>query len=399
MPVTDGKMTAPLGVKAVANFFGVAADVATVCKASMINKWAKHKPTGISPNSPAKPASPHDTSGGYWWAVKLESVVPTNIHNHSFDYKSPTDSGFKRLEEFVGYDHSATPNLDVECSMTPRSASGEGDTLNPELSYSDFATFPIPSANQFGVDYITVFAELLGIDSTDPKVVFKNVYPVCIFDDWMCVMPYYPIIRPEESRTKPLSDGSAWYRFFILDLESLNGAIPGGITDGRHSVTLGVALKLSGESITGIDFSGEWQEVRNTWSDRIFPLPSFTGKVFNVKTPIVAPPAALILNNAEHSVRALWYSAMFPTSTEDIPLQVRVSIICNYGSSSFTATYDANPKDTVIQIKEANWADFGITPAAGTRYTFTGTARTSVDGTHWISGTGVTLTFLYYENV
>ncbi len=395
-------ITAPVGLKSVAEFFGVASDVAAVCTASMINKWAKYKPTGIDPTNPATPSSTADTVDGYWWGVHLESRSPTQIHSHSFDYDKPS-TGFKRLAEFAGYMHAAEPNLDVECSRTPKSASGEGDTLNPKNYYDTFATFSAPvSANQFGVDYIAIFADLLGITASDPKAVFQYVYPVCIFDDWMCVMYYYPEISPYPSRTVPLSDGTAWYNFFALDLAALNEAITGGITDGEHNITLGVILKLADQ--TGIDFSsnpdysGAWQEVKDTWYDRIFPMRSFTGKVFNVKAPVVVPTAQLSFNYAMSSVRALFFSVRFPSSTEDIPLQVRVTISCNYGSGIYTMTFDANPKDSYGPSFSVNWEEFGIIPAAGTRYTFTGTVQASADGTEWKSGTGATLTYVYYES-
>ena len=392
MPVSEGYISEPIGLKSVADFFGTAYDVAAVCTSSIINKWSKRKPTGISPTSPATPSSTHDTANGYWWAVKLESTKPTGIHTHAFDYKKPGASDFKRLAEFNGYKHAASPNFDVSCGMTPKSADADGDTLNANLVYDTFATFPIPSAEQYGIDYITVFQNALGLISSDPLTIFQNVYPVCVVDGWMCVMPYYALAPASGIRTKALSDGSKWYRFFLLDLKSLNETVTGGLTTGEHTFTLGVIVRHNGTNAP--DYSGVWQQVKDTWADEIFPMRSFVGKVFRVLVPQTAPPATLSISGGTSS--GFDYSHTFRTSTADIPLRVRVSMRCNLGTSQVTVTYDANPKDQFSLIRTATWADFGIAaPVVGTRYTVTGTIQTSVDGETWVGGTGASFTVTY----
>lgn len=48
MPVTNNKVTSPIGLKAVANLLGVTSDLASVCTANSINKWSRNKPVGIT---------------------------------------------------------------------------------------------------------------------------------------------------------------------------------------------------------------------------------------------------------------------------------------------------------------------------------------------------------------
>lgn len=391
MPIDNGYITAPIGLADVAAFFGTAKDVAAVCTSPAIKKWSKHKPTGVNPDDPATPSSTDTPGTGYWWAVKLESTVPKSIHWHTFDYKKPTADSFKRLAEFAGYSHSAEPNFDVTCSMTPKSGSSDGDTLNTNLIYDSFATFPIPSAEQFGIDYIDVFRDCLGLVTNNPLTIFQNIYPVCVVDDWMCVMPYYAIAQVGGSRTEALSDGSKWFRFFLLDLKSLNNTVPGGLTTGEHTFTLGVIVRHNGANAPKYD--GSWQEVQNTWADEIFPMRSFVGQVFRVLVPQTAPPATLHISGGTSA--GFLYSHSFNTSSEDIPLRVRVSLRLNYGTNQVTATYDANPKDQFSQARTATWADFGVIPTVGTRYIVQGTIQTSVDGETWVSGTGATFTVTY----
>lgn len=391
MPIDNGHITAPIGLASVAAFFGTAKDVASVCTSPAINKWSKRKPTGINPTDPATPSSTDTPGTGYWWAVKLESTAPKSIHSHTFDYKKPTATGFKRLAEFAGYSHLAEPNFDVTCSMTPKSGGSDGDTLNTNLTYDSFATFPIPSAEQFGIDYIDVFRDCLGLVTNDPLTIFQNIYPVCVVDDWMCVMPYYALAQVGSGRTKALSDGSKWFRFFLLDLKSLNNTIPGGLTTGEHTFTLGVIVRHNGANAP--EYDGSWQEIQNTWTDEIFPLRSFVGKVFRILVPQAAPPATLSIGGG--GTEGFLYSHSFKTSSADIPLRVRVSMRLNYGTNQVTVTYDANPKDQFSQIRTATWADFGVIPSVGTRYVVQGTIQTSVDGDTWVDGTGATFTVTY----
>lgn len=391
MPIDNGYITAPIGLAGVAAFFGTAKDVAAVCTSPAIKKWSKRKPTGVNPDDPGTPSSTDTPGTGYWWAVKLESTAPKSIHWHTFDYKKPTADSFKRLAEFAGYSHSAEPNFDVTCSMTPKSGGSDGDTLNTNLIYDSFATFPIPSAEQFGIDYIDVFRDCLGLVTNNPLTIFQNIYPVCVVDGWMCVMPYYPFAPVGGSRTKALSDGSKWFRFFLLDLKSLNNTVPGGLTTGEHTFTLGVIVRHNGANAP--EYDGSWQEVQNTWTDEIFPMRSFVGQVFMVLVPQTAPPATLHISGGTSA--GFLYSHSFNTSTEDIPLRVRVSLRLNYGTNQVTATYDANPKDQFAQARTATWADFGVIPTVGTIYTVQGTIDTSVDGETWVRGTGATFTVTY----
>lgn len=384
MPIDNGHITAPIGLATVAAFFGTAKDVASVCTTSIINKWAKYKPTGFNPTDPATPSNTHNKPFGYWWAVKLESTIPSNIHSHTFDYKKPTADSFKRLAEFAGYKHDAQPNLDVECQYV-------GQTLNAGLQYDTFANFSIPTAEQYGIDYITVFKDLLGLTSDDPKTVFSNIYPVCFFDDYMCVMPYRSIVGGTAS-VKALSDGTVWNRFFTLNLNALHNTIPGGITKGSHKITLGVIVRHNGTNAPAYD--GSWQEVQNTWADEIFPMKSLVGQVFKVDIPQPAPTATLHLTFGNNGIS---WTYSFDV-TDDIPLLVQVTISKwenGAAGASVTKEVDANPNNSFAPIRTITWREFGITPIIGANMEFRGTIRTSGADGSWTTGTGATVSGTY----
>ena len=384
MPISEGYITEPIGLKALADYFDTARDVAAVCKASGINKWSKRKPTGINPSSPAVPSSTHDKTNGYWWAVQLESLKPTNIHSHAFAYKEPTSDGFKRLAEFSGYKQAAEPNLVCEMQY-------DGQTLNAKLAYDIFADFPIPSAEQYGIDYIEVFRELTGSSASATKQeIFNHIYPVCVFDNYMCVMPYSKIVAVGENPCKPLCVGTEWSRFYLLDLSSLHKALAsdGGITPGNHTISLGVIVNHN-SIMNAPAYDGTWQEVQNTWVDEIFPVRDCVGKVFKVTVPETAPAAKLDISGI--ALGGVNYGVTFPTSTKDLSVHVRVTITETTSKKVATAEFYQNPKDNFGLARQIPWSDFDIQiPTEGTLYEFKGTVQTSIDDKEWTTGTGDT---------
>ncbi len=139
MPITtDGKMTAPLGVKAVANYFGVSTDVFSACTAGTINKWAKHKPIALASmglaDTPASLTADDKKAANYGLtAVSARSNskadLPEKIQlvcgeNGTWTYTKPVEgTDWARLDDFlnpdgyktiVGYD----PDAEAPCKET-----------------------------------------------------------------------------------------------------------------------------------------------------------------------------------------------------------------------------------------------------------------------------------------
>ena len=122
--VTDGKITAPVGLASTANFFGVASDVMTVCQASAINKWAKYKPIALTSmgktDTPASLTEAQRKAADYGLVVTTatssgKTGLPTAFKavtgsNAAWAYKARTaGTDYARLDDFVGYDNATSP--------------------------------------------------------------------------------------------------------------------------------------------------------------------------------------------------------------------------------------------------------------------------------------------------
>lgn len=134
MPVLVGKVTAPVGLAPVANLLGVAADAASVCTASMLNKWSMAKPVGVTTYNQKASTTFADTPGakpdnlpfgGIWVKEAHASGIPATKGQWpeyasavkaavgcGWDYAKPVvGTDWMRLSDFVGYDQNAIPPI------------------------------------------------------------------------------------------------------------------------------------------------------------------------------------------------------------------------------------------------------------------------------------------------
>lgn len=151
MPVTtDGKMTAPLGVKAVANYFGVATDTFSACTAGAINKWAKHKPIALASmglaDTPASLTAAQKKAANYGLTYKTayatsKAYLPEKIaevcgENGTWTYTKPVEgTDWARLDDFLNPDEwekgKTIVGYDAEC---------EGMCVNFDLGNTEYRT-------------------------------------------------------------------------------------------------------------------------------------------------------------------------------------------------------------------------------------------------------------------
>lgn len=183
MPVTiDGKMTAPLGVKAVANYFGVSTDVFSACTAGAINKWAKHKPIALASmglvDTPVSLRADQKKAANYGLTYKSavaadDSELPTAIaevcgENGMWTYTKPVANfDWARLDDFLnpdgwadktGYDPDATaPCVSSNIETTFRTTN-VGAVLDVFLTGRDAASYP----GQLHFNEMGIFDEALG---------------------------------------------------------------------------------------------------------------------------------------------------------------------------------------------------------------------------------------------
>ena len=174
--VTDGKITAPVGLASTANFFGVASDVMTVCQASAINKWAKYKPIALSSmgktDTPASLTEAQRKAADYGLTYKYahaasKSELPDKIDevcgdNGSWTYTKPVSgTDYARLDDFAnpndwtgkaGYYHnSQAPCESTELTTTKYDATSPKDIYVTFVDGMTAASLGQLCLNEFGI--------------------------------------------------------------------------------------------------------------------------------------------------------------------------------------------------------------------------------------------------------
>lgn len=162
MSVSNGKIIAPVSIEDVKTILGETSnDLATLCKSSKINMWAKYKPTihpSLFSNDWYKA-----TDGNYGFDIKIENakqnwkdlVAEYSKFNNGYSniYNHPTggENSPYRLGDFRGYFHNANP--EVSDYLTTSVFIRESDTnqllvnYHPvsvdgsQISYFEFAVF------------------------------------------------------------------------------------------------------------------------------------------------------------------------------------------------------------------------------------------------------------------
>lgn len=122
MALANGKITAPVSIDDLKNLFGEpSGDLATLCKSSKINVWAKYKPT-VYP-SPFPDDWYKSKNGNYglnitvdnrvssWSALVAEYSKANNGYSNIYNRPSGGASSPFRLGDFRGYNHKAKPEI------------------------------------------------------------------------------------------------------------------------------------------------------------------------------------------------------------------------------------------------------------------------------------------------
>lgn len=128
MGYSNGKCYAPISpddVRAVINENSY--DVATLCMSLKTNKWSYHKPIVYPSYGLLTEAqfigTTEDINNGYYCGVRMAPAQGAigGLHDVDYSYKRPGADDWKRLTDFDGYDHKATPR--------------ESAMLSPSLQY------------------------------------------------------------------------------------------------------------------------------------------------------------------------------------------------------------------------------------------------------------------------
>lgn len=162
MSVSNGKITAPVSIDDVKTVLGESSnDLATLCKSSKINMWAKYKPTVYPSPFPDDWYKAKDGNYGInitvnnaksnWTDLVAEYSKTNNGYTNIYNRPTGGASAPYRLGDFRGYFHSANP--EVKDYLTTSVFIRDSDTnqilteYNPvsvdglQISYFDFAAF------------------------------------------------------------------------------------------------------------------------------------------------------------------------------------------------------------------------------------------------------------------
>lgn len=111
---SNGKITAPIATDDVSEVLGVNNhDVATLCRSTQINKWAKYKPEAIGTYEDIALAQRKSNNFGlvaqsaYTSVDNFITAVKNGTFNGGWDYTQVADGDWGRLTDFDGYNHNA----------------------------------------------------------------------------------------------------------------------------------------------------------------------------------------------------------------------------------------------------------------------------------------------------
>lgn len=112
---SNGRITAPVNTDDVAATIGQSSsDVATLCLSDKINKWAKYKPEATGTMQTLTLTLRQRNNFGLVPSVKYQginafiSALEDGTYNGGWTYIKPNANQWKRLDDFVGYNHKAT---------------------------------------------------------------------------------------------------------------------------------------------------------------------------------------------------------------------------------------------------------------------------------------------------
>lgn len=122
MALANNKITAPVSIDDLKNLFGEpSGDLATLCKSSKINVWAKYKPTVYPSPFPDDWYKSKDGNYGLnitvdnrvssWSALVAEYSKANNGYSNIYKRPSGGATSPYRLGDFRGYNHKAKPEI------------------------------------------------------------------------------------------------------------------------------------------------------------------------------------------------------------------------------------------------------------------------------------------------
>lgn len=403
MPVSGGKVTAPVGLAPVANLLGTAADAASICTASVLNKWSKAKPAGVTTYNrkasttfadsySAKPDLPF---GGIWVKEAQASGIPATEGQWpeyaaavkeavecGWDYAKPVvGTDWMRLTDFVGYDQNATPpiqpigviqnkKLNWDCTTQKSLDYQMATASNTWVGLSDFAAIE-PNRTLY-------MALALGDTASSTEDIDETWSTITNIDK--LVFATAPLT---EGGVIKLVPGDAW--------KSLRGT-------SRRAYLVAVALNASQISALGTKLTSgtpvtPW-EIDTGSSVVIYPLPfddrASAWFVLKFEAGSTAPVATVTIGGATSTAVTVSYTLASTPSADTV---VSITVSPASGGQSVTKTVTQKAGTTATRAQSFNFADMGlmVTPGQKVKLTASVTTRFSTEPeSAAVAGTGDT---------
>lgn len=382
MPVSGGKVTAPVGLASVANLLGVAADVASVCTASMLNKWSWAKPAGVTTyNQKASttfsdsPSAKADNLpfGGIWIKEAHASGIPATegqwpeyaaavkaAVSCGWDYAKPVaGKDWMRLSDFVGYDQNALPpiqpigaiqnkKLTWDCTTQKSLAYLTSSGGNTWVGLSDFAA--IESSR-------TLYMALALGDTASSTEDIDSTYGTITSIDKL-VFATAPLTEVGVIKLVP---GDAWKS---LRGTSRRAYLVAVALNDRQIAALGTKL-TSGTPVT------PW-EIDTGSSVVIYPLPfddrSSAWFILKFEAGSTAPVAAVTIGSATETAVTVSYTL---ASTPSADIVVSITVSPESGGQSVTKNVTHKAGTTATRAQSFAFADMGLLVASGQKVRLT----------------------------
>lgn len=404
MPVSGGKVTAPVGLAPVANLLGVAADAASVCTASMLNKWSYAKPVGVTTyNRKASTtfADSHSAKpdnlpfGGIWVKEAQASGIPATEGQWpeyaaavraavecGWDYAKPVVGvDWMRTGDFIGYDQNAIPpiqpigviqnkKLNWDCTTQKSLDYQVAGASNTWVGISDFAA--IESGR-------TLYMALALGDTASSTEDIDDTWDTITNIDKL-VFATAPLT---EGGVIKLVPGDAW--------KSLRGT-------SRRAYLVAIALNSSQIAALGTKLTSgtpvtPW-EIDTGSSVVIYPLPfddrSSAWFILKFEAGSTAPVATVTIGSATSTAVNVTYTL---ASTPTADTVVSITVTPASGGRSITKNITQKAGTTTTRAQSFAFADMGllVTPGQKMKFTATVTTRFSTEPeSAVVAGTGDT---------
>ncbi len=299
----NGRITAPVNTDDISATLGVAShDVATLCTSDRINRWSKYKPIrdGSYTTLPAASfeGTAADKAEGIVFGLKCATPVSrlTGIHECDFSYVGkPGDGDWKRMTDFVGYDHNAGPLPTAALTEWVYIDIG-GNAVNITFSFANGINGTGKPSNQRAVSVDDI---IKATDSSSSTARLSAYYPcACVMlrgTNWLRCLdsgPNAEIERPGTSGTivpggksgqtltSDGTDSGSWLADWDLPLASL--LKKAGVTSPNNKESVTVSICFLPRVVfpgTGLNLT-DWVALRENvlYYTRAFGCPGGVGR-------------------------------------------------------------------------------------------------------------------------